>query len=426
MGGGVLVVITIGTGLKRMSVDFERATTKDYETLGVSPTTPYPEVKKAYRTLVKLWHPDRFQQQSSARRLDAEERLKAITGAYHRVAKEHVLRERIRQAAEATLNDADRAAWERTAYRSAPAGRAPGPSAPSVSAGSRPRRSRFVWLLVSSLAVLLLLVMAIPLAWMPFLSIFGDSSPEKDMAAVRRFWESPPREAPPEVETPTPSHRGVRERPGRARHDKRAGRRALPGTFSIGSSQSEVYRIQGAPTRVHGQTWVYGLSEVQFRDGLVTRYDNFDGSLLVSMPAGGETPPESPEFFSLGSTQDEVLLVQGAPTRVDGGRWYFGFSQVRFKDGRVEDFDNYFGNLRVRMLPSTDSPGAQTEYFTIGSTRDQVLAVQGTPTKVQGGLWFYHFSNIQFREGKVAQVVNSDGNLRFNPPGETYRTDDRS
>lgn len=176
--------------------------------------------------------------------------------------------------------------------------------------------------------------------------------------------------------------------------------------------------MQGPPERVHGQTWTYGLSEVQFRDGQVWRYNNFDGSLRVHLePAEDGAPP--PEHFSLGATPDEVLRVQGTPTRIEGNKWYFGFSSVRFKAGHLEDYDNYFGNLRVRLLPeNTSEAAAQQGYFTVGSTRDDVLAVQGTPTSIQGNFWFYRLSNILFRDGRVQAVVNAEGNLRFMPAEE--------
>lgn len=406
-----------------MPVDSRDSISRDYRILGLSPGTPHAEVKKAYRTLVKLWHPDRYQQKPDRERLQAEEKLKEITGAYHRIAKEHVLRERIRQAEERAARESEP---EETPRREASSprpesARRPRPPRREVP-GIQTRRSRWLWFSVSMLSLLVLLAFAIPVAWMPLFSMLGDSSPERDMAAVKRFWETPQPESPPDPPSEVPfrvaKNRdiGLRPEPGRP----------LPGTFSIGSSQSEVFRIQGPPARIHGQTWVYGLSEVQFRDGRVSRYDNFDGSLRVSMGPGRDPVPDEGDFFTLGSSQDDVLLVQGNPTKVEGNKWYFGFSQVRFKDGRVEDFDNYFGNLKVRMAPSEASLKTTPGYFTIGSTPDQVLAVQGTPTKIQGGLWFYHFSNIQFRDGKVAQVVNSDGSLRFASPEDLNRADGRS
>ncbi len=192
--------------------------------------------------------------------------------------------------------------------------------------------------------------------------------------------------------------------------------------FTLGSTEAEVLRVQGPPSRVHGQIWVYGLSEVQFREGRVWRYNNFDHTLKVRVLPSAKSSEDRPEFFTVGSTRDEVLRVQGTPTRIEGNRWYYGFSEVRFKSGAVEDYDNYFGNLKIRLLPSDFSDvKPRQDHFTIGSSQDEVLAVQGSPTSIQGNFWFYHLSNILFRDGKVQHVVDAAGNLRFVSPAENLK-----
>lgn len=52
-----------------------------YEVLGVSPVASTQEIRDAYRSLVKTWHPDRFAT-TPDRVSIAEERLKAINAAY--------------------------------------------------------------------------------------------------------------------------------------------------------------------------------------------------------------------------------------------------------------------------------------------------------------------------------------------------------
>jgi hypothetical protein len=49
------------------------------------------------------------------------------------------------------------------------------------------------------------------------------------------------------------------------------------------------------------------------------------------------------------------------------------------------------------------------DYFTLGSTKDEVLAVQGTPTSFSASEWNYGLSSIFFpsREGSV--VGNGSG-----------------
>lgn len=58
---------------------------KAYETLDVSPKAPLDEVRAAFRDLMKVWHPDRYQQESERLRRRAEEQVKRITRAYDRI-----------------------------------------------------------------------------------------------------------------------------------------------------------------------------------------------------------------------------------------------------------------------------------------------------------------------------------------------------
>jgi hypothetical protein len=188
--------------------------------------------------------------------------------------------------------------------------------------------------------------------------------------------------------------------------------------FTIGSSQKEVLRIQGKPAKVFGQTWTYGLSDVTFKEGRVWRYHNFDGTLRVQMlpniPVGRISNRKT---FSLGSSRDEVLMVQGTPTQVEPNKWSYGFSEVYFKNDVVSGYNNFFSNLKVLMLPSEKSEAALSKgYFTIGSSQEDVLTVQGTPTIVHGNVWSYQLSEVQFLDGKVRIVNDFSGNLKFISP----------
>src|SRR5437870_13509930 len=52
-----------------------------YKTLGLTPTATRTEIKHAYRTLVKRWHPDRFATDTDRQR-QALEHFHAVTQAY--------------------------------------------------------------------------------------------------------------------------------------------------------------------------------------------------------------------------------------------------------------------------------------------------------------------------------------------------------
>lgn len=55
------------------------------QTLGLAPYTSPAEIEDAYRTLVKVWHPDRFQTDQKLRKA-AEEKLKEINAAHDYLA----------------------------------------------------------------------------------------------------------------------------------------------------------------------------------------------------------------------------------------------------------------------------------------------------------------------------------------------------
>ena len=192
--------------------------------------------------------------------------------------------------------------------------------------------------------------------------------------------------------------------------------RATSSFFTLGSTSSEVLAVQGTPSRVQGQTWTYGLSEVEFRNGRVSRFNNFDGSLRVNMQPEGPEGGVQPDHITIGSSEQQVLAVQGTPTRVEGNKWFYGFAEIVFKNGRIAEYDNYFGALKMRIVPSQSDSKPSKDVFTIGSSPDEVLAVQGTPTAIHGNRWSFDFASVVFREGKVHSVTDAGGTLRFSAP----------
>ena len=148
------------------------------------------------------------------------------------------------------------------------------------------------------------------------------------------------------------------------------------------------------------------------------------------------TPTPAPliigvDYFTRGSSQDDVLHVQGTPTKIQTYTyeghgtedWEYGYSTVTFSipGGRVTEWNDFDGNLKVRLLPKTgqsSTPG----YFTRGSSQDDVLHAQGTPTKIQTYTyeghgtedWEYGYSTVTFSipGGRVTEWNDFDGNLK--------------
>ncbi len=350
----------------------------------------------------------------------AEERLKELTAAYRRVSRSWIAQgtraEKPRQS-EPCSREAPFSA-KPAAAKSASAGAQASRQGGQEKAKSRvlvPSKEHFIGYAV------LLLVLLLTVLVTNFL-------PHRKPHPVHpnpegKILQTDPRKVRPQQQAGAPIPAGAPSRQSSGTAGRRqesappAAQHVAPiGYFSVGSSQAEVLQIQGPPQKIHGQTWVYNLSEVKFKDGRVDRYNNFDGSLKVRLlPSQSSTAGAA--YFTLGSTQDEVLVAQGTPTRISHDTWYYGFSQIRFRNRVVVAYDNFFGNLKVRMPPSRQpEAGAPVSFFTVGSDADEVLAVQGTPTSIQGNMWFYGFSNILFRDGRVEYVFDTSGHLRFREP----------
>ncbi len=105
-------------------------------------------------------------------------------------------------------------------------------------------------------------------------------------------------------------------------------------------------------------------------------------------------------YFTVGSSKNEVLSVQGTPTKFTDTTFSYGSSDVIFIDGRVVSWTQYsMDPLKAKLLPSTRI--AAKEFFTAGSTKDEVLAVQGTPTKFTDTTFSYGSSDVIFANGRV-------------------------
>jgi hypothetical protein len=139
-------------------------------------------------------------------------------------------------------------------------------------------------------------------------------------------------------------------------------------------------------------------------------------------------PPRSPDQFSfwgLGSPRNLVLAVQGTPTRINRAdaeckeTLYYDNSKVELLHGAVSAYDNADNNLQVSIDPSSILDALHTQNaWTLGSLRENVLQVQGTPTQVthynslRREVLYYENSIVQLTHGAVTSYSNFDNNLR--------------
>jgi curved DNA-binding protein CbpA/outer membrane protein assembly factor BamE (lipoprotein component of BamABCDE complex) len=128
-----------------------------------------------------------------------------------------------------------------------------------------------------------------------------------------------------------------------------------------------------------------------------------DRSPNESQPASKNVLP----YFTVGSTREEVLSIQGTPTAFAQNTFKYGYSEVYFKDGRVVAWENVpdLNPLRVKLSQSS-AVRPHLKYFTVGSTKDEVLAVQGTPTAFSQDTFKYGYSEVYFKDGRVVSWEN--------------------
>ena len=62
---------------------------------------------------------------------------------------------------------------------------------------------------------------------------------------------------------------------------------------------------------------------------------------------------DSKDYFTIGSTEDEVLKIMGDPESYNDlgmfKKLYYGMSSVTIEDGKVKSYDNSDGNLKVKV-----------------------------------------------------------------------------
>ncbi len=149
----------------------------------------------------------------------------------------------------------------------------------------------------------------------------------------------------------------------------------------------------------------------EIRNGLAGARDQ---ALQSAAPLAAATPaatapvprPDPPrkETFSLGSTEDDLMVVMGPPREIYDNRWWYGSSFVDFRNGRVVNFYNSIhGELKVKMQSAARN---RPTYLAKGLTKDEVLNLQGTPTRLAGNRWYYGSSYVDFREERVADYFN--------------------
>ena len=223
--------------------------------------------------------------------------------------------------------------------------------------------------------------------------------------------------------------------------------------FSIDSHKDDVVRLQGTPFRIDiewgfefrserdligrhfkvRETWHFfgGTVEFSISTGRVTAWQNkVAASHNSSLKAQIKRPERDPEwaagdFFTLGSLKRDVQRIQGRPTKTTKSvgtlpeEWHYGnLDKVRFKSGRVVGWSNISRNLKVRLIPGPSV--TSSSFFSLGSPKDDVTKLQGTPYSIQvmvrfdDETWLFSGGRVKFSfsSGRVIDWENTDGSLK--------------
>jgi len=125
-------------------------------------------------------------------------------------------------------------------------------------------------------------------------------------------------------------------------------------------------------------------------------------------PAAAEKPGQhQSKSLALGATFGDAQDILGLPARVEGDIWFYGKSEIHFKDGFVTDWIISESNpLNVSLTRKRASAPLKT-YFIVGDTKSEVLRIQGPPAWKTDSVWKYKISKVFFARGLVTGWYSS-------------------
>ena len=423
-------------------------------------------VKRSYRDLVKLWHPDRYSPGSPLQK-KAEEKLKEINLAYERIFKKPpagIAEEPPPKSAHAAPAMAEETAGNKHAWpdedpvikrarrpaqkppASARANSAPPP--PKARLGSRllaawrQLRLRIAWGRIAIIGAVLAAAVGVwtlrpqsapPLEGAPQPAAANAAAPAAANPAPQTTGPTresvapsakihPPaaaagdsataqlrQNAPPASPTTIPQS-AVPTPPAPTRASPGAPPPEAPhlGTFAVGSTKSEVIAIQGAPDSFTDTSFQYGSSIVLFRNDRVDGWQ--EGTPALKVRAASAEVAAAIGYFTVGSTKAEVIGIQGRPDSFTANAYQYGSSTVVFRNDRVESWRE--GSTRLRARTLAELPSARLGYFTRGSTRAEVIEAQGKPDGTSANAYQYGSSLVFFDHDRVVSWQSGSPALR--------------
>ena len=328
------------------------------QALGLTANATFEEIENTYRTLVKVWHPDRFVHDPLLRK-DAEEKLKEINGA-HDFLLSHPKQEPPRHAEKPPApehsfvpTDFDFEGEEteevRRILRRRQKSKLPGILVKVGIALGAAAFLAILWLagdsFLSSNALTQRAWDQLKLEVQHDVAVhFGTSASEQARNATPAPVPSPavaPAQTPP---TTIPAKENI----GLPRHSSQHPVSAQP-YITAGLTPAEVISVLGNPTSSSGEKMFYRGSELDFKNGQVAGW-NVDASspIRVKLWSGVSTVPGL-NTFGVGSTKSDVIALQGTPTLFSDNDFGYGNSHVFFKNNRVTHWKEDAASVPLRV-----------------------------------------------------------------------------
>jgi hypothetical protein len=372
-----------------------------YRVLELSPGASLDEIKRAYRQLLQRWHPDRYKP-GSLMQTTAEDVTKELNEAYHQLCRKKrylEFRPKPRPAPTRVSTGATREPWK-----------------PKVRHG---------WKVYEDVAA--------PPQAKPTPSPIPDASPPPSR-------QSSPPPAPP---APTKKSRPNARWPWRwiagvgasavLFFAAKRGLEALefdsprPRVFSsaaiLGEAKDPVEAAPRIPVRA--SNWILRSAQDDRRiwSGTVDNLSltanpplRFDRARVELAKWESEPVLADDEAWSLvdtfapGDTRARVIAVQGPPDEVGANLFRYGSSVVYFEADRVTHWSEGRPRLHVLVLPRFEFTGLAT--FGIGSSRADVIRVQGEPARFTARAFYYGASAVYFDREWVVDWLEVDRPLR--------------
>ena len=326
------------------------------------------EIKAAYRMLVKVWHPDRFHGDESLR-WSAEQKLRNVNLAYKILTESSEnSKRRQQQAREAAVPQGNSVSENSNSTT----GWTPEPEDPKTFT----RWLRWTFSTMAKVCVLAVAVLICRYLWIAF------DLPQLTSGAAHEVYNAG-------LENVSTEMQGPEQRLLDAvQHDLK--------WLGLKGSAAAV-----AATEQSEQ------AAAQANDGSQPEPAPIEKNSKMPLGKTQPTPKTIHSVITIGSTRDEVIALQGPPTESSDDKLVYGHSELDLKDGSVIGWkiDPHSNPIRIKLWPEHSVDTSQT-FFTVDSTKDDVLVVQGTPTSFSKDEFDYGGSAIYFRNNRVASWKN--------------------